>query len=39
MMRRTHVCNVEIRIEETSLRKARSLRKKMSKYQNMKILK
>ena len=34
MMKKTHVCNVEIRIEETSLRKARTVIKenvKMSK--------
>ena len=37
MMKRTHVCNLEIRIEETSLWKARILLKKMSKYQNIKI--
>ena len=40
MMKRTHVCNFEIRIEETSLRKARTVIKenvkniKIPKYQN-----
>ena len=37
MMTRTHVCNLEIRTEETSLRKALTVIKenvKISKYQN-----
>ena len=40
MMKKTHVCNFEIRIEETSLWKERTVIKenvKISKYQNLKI--
>ena len=37
MMTRTHVCNLEIRTEETLCEKRRQLLKKMSKYQNIKI--
>ena len=37
LMKRMHVCNLEIRIEETTFWKARTLLKKISKYQNIKI--
>ena len=39
MVERTHVCNLEIRIEETSniCEKRGQLLKKMSKYQNIKL--
>ena len=37
-MKRMHVCNLEIQIEETSLRKARKFTKEnVKKYQNIKI--
>ena len=37
-MKRTHVCNLEIRIEETSLWKARTvIKENIKKYQNIKI--
>ena len=37
LMKRMHVYNLEIRIEETTFWKARTLLKKISKYQNIKI--
>ena len=37
MMERTHVCNLETRIDETFLWKVRTVIKEMSKYKNIKI--